>query len=90
MAGIAVYQDRRCGDHGLSSDLNGGGTQNITGAIYFPEQIVNYAGGASVGGAQCTQLIAWKINFTGNSGFQNNCADTGVRKVSLNAGRVVE
>ena len=90
MAGIAMYQDRRCGDHTLSSDLNGGGTQNITGAIYFPEQIVNYAGGAAVGGAQCTQLIAWKINFTGNSGFQNTCADTGVRKVSLNAGRVVE
>ena len=36
LAGIAMYQDRRCSDHTLSSNLNGGGTQNITGAIYFP------------------------------------------------------
>jgi hypothetical protein len=70
--------------------LNGGGTQNITGAIYFPQQIVNYAGNSPTGGPQCTQLIAWKINFTGTSNFQNNCTDVGVQKLSLTGGKLVE
>lgn len=90
LSGVAIYQDRRCSDHTLSNDLNGGGTQNITGAIYFPQQIVNYAGGASTGGAQCTQLIAWIINFTGNSTFNSTCSGIGVQKLALTGGRVVE
>lgn len=90
LAGIAVYQDRRCSDHSLTSDFSGGSTMNITGAIYFPEQTLKFSGGTSTGGAQCTQLIAWKITFTGNAGFQNNCTGTGVRKLSLTGGRLVE
>ena len=90
LSGIAIYQDRACSDHTLSNDLNGGGTQNIIGAIYFPQQIVNYAGGASSGGPQCTQLVAWKINFTGNAVFQNNCTGIGVQKLALTGGRLVE
>ena len=70
--------------------MTGGATQNIIGAIYFPEQSVDYSGGSSTGGAQCTQLVAWKISFTGNSGFQNNCADAGTRKLQLTGGRLVE
>ena len=38
----------------------------------------------------CTQLIAWKINFTGGSTFQNNCTGTGTRSTSLTGGRLVE
>jgi hypothetical protein len=90
LSGIAVYQDRACTDHTLTSSLTGGGTQNINGAIYFPQQTVNYAGGSPTGGAQCTQLIAWIVNFTGSSTFQNNCTGTGTRSVSLTGGRLVE
>jgi Flp pilus assembly protein TadG len=90
LRGIAMYQDRACNNHLLTSDVNGGATQNITGAIYFPEQNVNYAGGSPTGGAQCTQLVAWKINFTGSSSFQNNCNGTGIRALSLTGGRLVE
>lgn len=90
LSGIAVYQDRACSDHTLANSLTGGGTQNIVGAIYFPQQIVNYSGGSPTGGAQCTQLIAWQINFTGGSTFQNNCMGTGTRSVSLTGGRLVE
>jgi Flp pilus assembly protein TadG len=90
LSGIALYQDRRCNDHNLSNSLTGGGTQNIVGAIYFPQQIVDYSGGSPTGGAQCTQLIAWKINFNGSSTFQNNCTGTGTRSTSLTGGRLVE
>ena len=90
LSGIAIYQDRACADHTLDNSLTGGGTQNIVGAIYFPQQIVDYSGGSPTGGAQCTQLIAWKINFSGGSTFQNNCTGTGTRSVSLTGGRLVE
>lgn len=90
LSGIALYQDRACNDHTLSNKLTGGGTQNIVGAIYFPQQIVDYSGGSPTGGAQCTQLIAWKIDFTGGSTFQNNCTGAGTRSTSLTGGRLVE
>ena len=90
LSGIALYQDRACADHTIDNSLTGGATQNIVGAIYFPQQIVDYSGGSPTGGAQCTQLIAWKINFSGGSTFQNNCNGTGTRSVSLTGGRLVE
>jgi hypothetical protein len=91
LSGIAIYQDRsRCNLHTLSNNLNGGATQNITGAIYFPEQTVSYAGNSPTGGPQCTQLIAWMISFSGGSTFQNNCADVGTRKLQLTGGQLVE
>src|SRR5215207_4163859 len=90
LSGVALYQDRGCTDHSITNILNGGATQNITGAIYFPNTVVNYAGGSPTGGSQCTQLIAWKINFTGGSSFQNNCTGTGTRSTSLTGGRLVE
>jgi hypothetical protein len=90
LSGIAIYQDRACADHSSSNSMTGGGTQNIVGAIYFPQQIVDYSGGSPTGGAQCTQLIAWKINFNGSSSFQNNCTGTGTRSTSLTGGRLVE
>lgn len=90
LSGIAIYLDRACTDTSASNSLTGGGTQNIIGAIYFPKEPVSYAGGSPTGGATCTQLIAYTIAFTGSSTFNNNCAGTGVRSVSLTGGRLVE
>lgn len=91
LAGIAIYKDRTCINHDKDDDkVAGNATLNITGAIYFPEQYVEFAGGSSAGGAICTQLVAWRIKFTGNSGFQNNCAGTGTRKLVRIGGRLAE
>jgi hypothetical protein len=54
-AGIAVFQQRTTctgngnGNTGCSGLLQNGGTQNITGAIYFPNNAISYAGGSSTG-----------------------------------------
>jgi len=59
------------GGSNCTNKLEGGGTLNITGAAYFPNNPVRYAGGSAGGGAsQCTQLIASTIEFTGNSTIQ--------------------
>jgi hypothetical protein len=89
LAGVAFYQDRACTDS-KSNSIAGGATQNIVGAIYFPSQSVNDSGGSPIGGAQCTQLVALTITFTGGSIFNNNCAGVGTRRLTTTGGRLVE
>jgi Flp pilus assembly protein TadG len=93
LSGVAIYKDRRsaCVSHDSVIDkVDGGSTQSIKGAIYFPEQWVEFSGGSSTGGAICTQLIAWRLTFTGNSGFQSSCTGAGTRKLSLTGGHLAE
>ena len=94
-AGIAIFQARSTcptnGSQACPGLLEGGATQNITGAIYFPNNPVSYAGGSSTGGAaQCTQLVANTITFTGGSNFKNNCQGTGVKTISYTQGWLAE
>jgi hypothetical protein len=87
-AGIALFQDRiACA--GCSNKINGGSTSNITGAIYFPTNAVEYSGGASTGGAVCTQLIAYTITFKGNSTFNSNCNSAGTKTINFTNGTLV-
>jgi len=87
-SGIALFQDRiACA--GCSNKINGGSTSNITGAIYFPTNAVDYAGGASTGGAVCTQLIAYTITFKGNSTFNSNCNSAGTKTINFTNGTLV-
>jgi Flp pilus assembly protein TadG len=88
-AGIALFEDRvscpSCGNK-----INGGSTSNITGAIYFPNNAVNYTGGSSTGGAVCTQLIAYTITFKGNSTFNSNCGSAGTKPIDSTNGTLVQ
>ena len=87
-AGLALFQDRvACGS--CSDQITGGSTMNITGAIYFPSNSVTFTGGTSTGGAQCTQLIASTITFTGNANFNSNCNSAGTKTISDTNGRLV-
>jgi hypothetical protein len=89
LAGIAVYQDRNAPQGGTNS-FTGGTTQNINGAIYFPNQGVTFNGGTKTGGAICTQLVALTITFNGNANFNNNCKGFGVRSVGTSFVQLVE
>ena len=71
--GIAVFQDRRAVDtNGAASPnkFNGGGSQVINGAIYFPSQSVTYNGGGTAT-AVCTRFVTRRIIFTGDSAATN-------------------
>lgn len=97
-AGIALFQDRLVcngtgnNNNGCTTSLQGGGTQNITGAIYFPNGNINYSGSNSTGATQppCTQLVAYQITFTGNSQFNNSCATSGTKTIGVTASQLVE
>ena len=86
---IALFQDRvRC--PGCSNKINGGSTSNITGAIYFPTNAIEYTGGSATGGAVCTQLIAYTITFKGNSSFNSNCNSAGTQTIDMTNGTLVQ
>jgi hypothetical protein len=75
-AGIALMQDRHA-PTGPINKFNGGSTMNISGAVYFPTQQVEFEGGNSTG-MGCTRLIAWTIKFAGNATMGDNCSVLGL------------
>jgi hypothetical protein len=89
LAGLAIFQDRRsCSS--CSATMIGGSGQNITGAIYFPDNSVQYGGGATTGGAVCTQLVAYQIVFKGNSKFNSSCDSAGTKPILVSTSQLVE
>jgi hypothetical protein len=80
MAGIAFYQDRNA-PAGTNNDFSGGTTQNIEGALYFPSEIVDFAGGTQTGSG-CLQIVAGEVDFKGNANLESNCTGKGVKTIS--------
>lgn len=68
--GIAVMQDRRATDVNQANKFNGGGTQLIEGALYFPSQGIDYTGNGTAT-AICTRFVGRRVTFTGNSATSN-------------------
>ena len=85
MAGIVLFQNPNA-PSGNAVNLTGGSNQTLTGAAYFPNGAVNYAGGTGTV-SKCTQLVALTLNFTGNSLLQLNC--TGIPVQTIGGGGVV-
>ena len=75
-AGVAFYSSSSTN----TATFNGGAGQQITGALYFPHEVLNFSGGNST--TQCTQLVAWQVRMTGTSQLTLNCTGTGILPVS--------
>jgi hypothetical protein len=87
-AGMAFFQDPAASTSG-SDNIAGGSSMSIVGAIYFPSQLVNFSNGSS-NTASCTQLIAYRINYTGGAKFNDNCAGVGVKAIGGASSSLVE
>jgi Flp pilus assembly protein TadG len=55
---------------------------NLTGAIYFPNQIVQFDNNSTINTAKCGQLIARIVQIQNNANLKNNCAGTGVLPIT--------
>ena len=79
--GIAIYQDRRA--IGNTNKINGGSGSVITGAVYFPNDVL-WINGSGGGVALCAMWVARRIVFTGNSSItltamsDSTCAGSGM------------
>jgi Flp pilus assembly protein TadG len=104
--GLVFFQDRQapnpntgnnnssntqCGSGAAQNSIAGGGSQAITGAIYFPAQAVCYGGGSSSNNAnKCTQLIAFNLNFVGNADLESQCSGVGISPMSVNVPQLIQ
>ena len=69
--GIAIYQDRRATDGpSKTNKINGNSDSVITGALYFPNQELDYNGTGNTS-ATCTMFVSRRIKFSGNSATSN-------------------
>ena len=82
-AGIAVYQDPRA--TGKVNKINGGSNSVITGALYFPKDVL-WINGNGTASALCTMFIARRIVFTGTSGIALQSLETCGAAAGLPAG----
>jgi hypothetical protein len=87
MAGIAVFGDRNMPANTTFS-FNGGSSQYFGGAVYVPNGLMEFAGGNNTG-TSCTQLIARRVTFTGNSSVAINCSNQGTRPFSAAINKIV-
>lgn len=81
--GIAIFQDRRAQDSSSAQNkINGNSSSVIQGALYFPNQELDYNGTGNTT-AVCTMFVSRRIKFSGNSATSNKfksleeCADYG-------------
>lgn len=90
-SGIVFYQDKATLDlGGTANKFNGGSTTNFTGAIYFPNEKVQFNGGNSLGtGSECTQIIAATVDFSGNSTVKSNCTGIGTTDIDVPGGLIL-
>lgn len=68
--GMAFFQDRRATDCNQCNKVNGNSGSIIQGALYFPQQELEYNGTGNTT-AQCTMFVARRLNFSGNSTTTN-------------------
>lgn len=81
-AGILFFGSRSATN--IVHKVNGTAGSVIQGAIYAPTASVETSGNSSTGGGGCTQIVAYKISFTGNSGLGSDCSSAGTRDIKVN------
>ena len=79
-SGVLFYGDRT--QLTAKNTINGNATSNMTGAIYFPSQEVDFLGNFS-GSGGCTQVVADTIYYTGSATFSTNCASKGIKTIPV-------
>lgn len=80
-AGILFFGDRN--SSGLSEKFNGGVSQTLSGALYFPTNNVEYSGQSGGVGNPCFEIVANTITLTGGGKFGNGCVNTTLGLIKL-------
>jgi len=67
LAGFAIFQDGTAATGTLTNTLSGASTINFTGLLYFGHQNVTVTGDSENQQSGFTCMIAYTVNYTGNS-----------------------
>lgn len=90
-AGMLFMQHPDAASTGVNR-LNGGASMQLSGALYFPSQEVNYTGNSDQTNG-CIKIVGRKLTFSGASDLNAdaaNCAAQGVAEIAQTRVRVVE
>ena len=81
--GVVLYQDRRAEDDNKrgTNHVNGNNASGVQGVVYMPSRSLMYNGGGGVAQNKCMQMIAARVDFSGNSAFSmgSTCGHAGMR-----------
>lgn len=77
-AGIALASQRSITG---TFSINNGAALKVEGAIYLPAMTARISGNATTAGANCTQLIANRLDLASNIDLQANCSATAVKPI---------
>ena len=58
---------------------------NVTGVLYFPNEEIEFTGGSSSGGSDCTQIVAQEIKFSGDAVLNSTCTNLGTTNITTYA-----
>ena len=89
MAGLAIMGDRN-GKSTVTQVFSNNAIFNITGAIYFPNQIVEMDNNATSNPNGCSQVIGRQLIFQNNVNLPSNCTGTGVKPIGAATISLVE
>ena len=81
-AGIVFFGDP-LGTETDTNNLAGGTSLNITGALYFPSETVDFSNGSK---SSCTQLIAAQITIVGGTTLSSKNCPAGMQPIGGGAG----
>lgn len=79
-AGI-VFFGSRTGSANANNNFSGSSASTITGAIYYPSQIVTFSGGSDQT-TSCTQVIGNRITISGAAHFSGTCSGSGMQTIA--------
>jgi hypothetical protein len=79
--GIAFF-GRRDATPNIMQKFSNNTVLNIQGAVYFPNQILEFANNGATTPLGCTHVIGRMVRLMNNVELKNNCAGTGVKPLS--------
>jgi Flp pilus assembly protein TadG len=88
--GVVFAQSRQAAVGG-DNKFNGGSGMVLQGAVYFPNQSVDWLGNDTSSLQGCAKIIARTVTFSGNSRLANTgCAALGTEPMQTRSARLVE
>jgi Flp pilus assembly protein TadG len=88
-SGIVFFGSRN-GTSTVVQDFSNNTILNLKGAVYFPNQIVNFDNNASSAGTNgCTQIVGRMVQLSNNVTLGSNCSDAGTTPIGMGGSATV-
>ena len=88
-AGLAIFSGRTA-TASVTQTFSNNAVIKIIGAIYMPNQIVDYQNNSGTNATKCTQIVGRIINVSNNVTLNNDCDYTGTSPIGSSTAKLVQ